>query len=60
MKTRKNDWLIKATYITRDCQYVIRHIDMFNYAKEEVYRYAHSLDGCFSVSIYKLESMLQS
>lgn len=57
MKTKKNDWLIKVTYVTEDCQYVVKHINVFDSTKDEVLHYAQSFVGC-SVHVYKLEAML--
>jgi hypothetical protein len=58
MKTKKTTWIIKATFITEDLEYVIRHITMFDSTKEEVLRYARSLDGCSTLSVYKLDTVL--
>lgn len=58
MKTRKNNWIVKATYITKDNQYVVRHINVLDSTKEEVLHYAQSLDNCCSVCVYKLETIL--
>lgn len=58
MKTKKNNWIVKVTYITEDCQYVVKHINVFDSTKEEVLRYAQSLDGCSTVCVYKLEAIL--
>lgn len=58
MKTEKNNWIVKVTYITEDCQYVVKHINVLDSTKEEVLRYAQSLDGCSTVCIYKLEAIL--
>lgn len=61
MKTRKNNWIVKVTYITEEYQYVVKHITLLDSTKEEVLRYARyvrSLDGCSSVCIYKLDAIL--
>ena len=58
MKQEKNNWIVKVTYITEDCQYVIRHINMLDSTKEEVLCYAQSLGNCSTVCIYKLEVIL--
>lgn len=58
MKQEKNNWIVKVTYITEDYQYVVRHINVLDSTKEEVLRYAQSLDNCSTVCIYKLEAML--
>lgn len=58
MKTRKNNWIIKVTYITENYQYVVKHINLLDSTKEEVLRYAQSLGNCSTVCIYKLEAML--
>ena len=51
MKTRKNNWIVKVTYITEEYQYVVKHINVLDSTKEEVLRYAESLDNCSSVCI---------
>lgn len=58
MKARKNNWIVKVTYITEGYQYVVKHINVLDSTKAEVLRYAQSLDGCFSVCIYKLDTIL--
>lgn len=58
MKTRKNNWIIKVTYVTEEYQYVVKHINVLDSTKEEVLRYAQSLDSCSTVCIYKLEVTL--
>nr|DAO49924.1 MAG TPA: hypothetical protein [Microviridae sp.] len=58
MKTRKNNWIVKVTYITEENQYVIKHINVLDSTKEEVLRYAQSLGGCSTVCVYKLEAIL--
>lgn len=58
MKTRKNNWIIKVTYITEEYQYVVKHINILDSTKEEVLRYAQSLGDCSTVCIYKLEAIL--
>lgn len=58
MKTRKNNWIIKVTYVTEACQYVVKHINVLDSTKEEVLRYAQSLGNCSTVCIYKLEAIL--
>lgn len=58
MKTRKDNWIIKVTYVTEDYQYVVKHINVLDSTKEEVLRYAQSLDKCSTVCIYKLEAIL--
>lgn len=58
MKSRKSNWIVKVTYITEECQYVVRHINVLDSTKEEVLRYAESLSDCSSVCIYKLEAIL--
>ena len=58
MKTKKTNWVVKVTYITEECQYVVKHINVLDSTKEEVLRYAKSLDKCSSVCIYKLEAIL--
>ena len=58
MKARKNNWIIKVTYITEECQYIVKHINVLDSTKEEVLRYAQSLGGCSIICIYKLETTL--
>lgn len=58
MKSRKNNWIVKVTYITDENQYVVKHINIFDSTKDEVLRYAQSLVGRFTVCVYKLEAML--
>lgn len=58
MKTRKNNWIVKVTYITEENQYVVKHINVLDSTKSEVLRYAHSLAGCSTVCVYKLEAIL--
>lgn len=58
MKTRKNDWIIKVTYVTEENQQVVKHINVFDSIKSEVLRYAQSFVDCFTVYVYKLEAML--
>lgn len=57
MKTIKNAWIVKVTYITEDNQYVVRHINVLDSTKEEVLCYAQSLGNCSSVCVYKLEAI---
>ena len=58
MKARKDNWIIKVTYVTEDYRYVVRHINVLDSTKEEVLRYARSLGDCSTVCIYKLEITL--
>lgn len=58
MKPRKSNWVVKITYITEDYQYVVKYVNVLDSTKEEVLRYAESLDKCSSVCIYKLEAIL--
>lgn len=58
MKTRKNNWIVKVTYITEENQYVVKHINVLDSTKEEVFRYAQSLGNCSTVCVYKLEAIL--
>ena len=58
MKTRKSNWIIKVTYVTKEYQYVVKHINVLDSTKEEVLRYAQSLSDCSTVCIYKLEAIL--
>lgn len=58
MKTRKNNWIVKVTYITEENQYVVKHINILDSTKDEVLRYAQSFVGCSTVCVYKLEAML--
>lgn len=57
MKTKKNDWLIKVAYVTENCQYVVKHINVYNSTKDEILRYAQSFVDCSAVHVYKLEAM---
>lgn len=58
MRPRKSNWVVKITYITEDYQYVVKYVNVLESTKEEVLRYAESLDKCSSVCIYKLEAIL--
>lgn len=58
MKTRKNNWIVKVTYITEENQYVVKHINVLDSTKEEVLLYAQSFCDCSTVCIYKLEAIL--
>lgn len=58
MKTRKDNWIIKVTYVNEEYQYVVKHINVLDSTKEEVLRYAQSLDNCSTVCVYKLEAIL--
>lgn len=58
MKTRKANWIVKVTYVTEECQYVVKYINVLDSTKEEVLRYAESLDNCSSICVYKLEAIL--
>lgn len=58
MKPRKSNWVVKITYVTEDYQYVVKYVNVLDSTKEEVLRYAESLDKCSSVCIYKLEAIL--
>ncbi len=58
MKTRKNNWIVKVTYITEEYQYVVKYINVLDSTKEEVLRYTQSLAGCSTICIYKLEATL--
>lgn len=58
MKTIKSNWIIKVTYISKEYQYVVKHINVLDSTKEEVLRYAQSLGDCSTVCIYKLEAIL--
>lgn len=58
MKTRKNNWIVKVTYITEENQYVVKYINVLDSTKEEVLRYAESLDNYSSICLYKFEAIL--
>lgn len=58
MKTEKNNWIVKVTYITEEYQYVVKYINVLDSTKEEVLRYAQSLHGSSSVNVYKLDEVL--
>lgn len=57
MKVRKNNWIVKVTYIIEENQYVIKHINVLDSTKDEVLRYAQSLVYCSTVCVYKLEAI---
>lgn len=54
MKSRKDNWIVKVTYITEEYQYVVKYINVLDSTKEEVLRYVQSLNNCSTFSIYKL------
>lgn len=58
MKTRKTHCIVKVTYITEGYQYTVKYINVPYSTKEEVFRYAQSLDGCSSANVYKLDGVL--
>lgn len=58
MKTRKTHWIVKVTYITEEYQYAVKYINVPYSTKEEVLRYAKSLDGYSSVNVFKLDEVL--
>lgn len=58
MKAKKNDWLIKVSYVDEDLQYVVRHINFLNVTKREVLRSIQSLPENSVVHIYKLDEVL--
>lgn len=58
MRTRKNDWVVKVSYVTEENQYVVKYINVFDSTKDEVLRYAQSFVGRFTVCVYRLEAML--
>lgn len=58
MKTRKNNWVIKVTYVTEENQYVVKYINFLDSTKDEVLRYAQSFVNYSTVCVYKLETML--
>ena len=58
MKARKNDWIVKVTYVTEEYQYVVKHINVLDSTKEEVLHYAQSFGNCSSVCVYKLDAIL--
>ena len=58
MKARKNNWIVKVTYVTEENRYVVKHINVFDSTKDEVLRYAQSFVGCSTVCVYKLEAIL--
>ena len=57
-ETRKNNWIVKVTYVNEEYQYVVKHISVLDSTKEEVLRYAQSLGNCSTVCVYKLEAIL--
>lgn len=58
MKMRKNNWVVKVTYITEENQYVVKCINVLDSIKSEVLRYVQSLVVCSTVCVYKLETIL--
>lgn len=58
MKAKKNDWIVKVTYVDEDFQYVVRFIDFLNVTKEEVLRRIQSLPKNSVVRIYELNGVL--
>lgn len=61
MKTRKNNWIVKITYIIEEYRCVVKHIALLESTREEALRYARSVrsfDCCSSVCIYKLDTIL--
>lgn len=58
MKAKKNDWMIKVTYVTDDLRYEIKHINVLKSTKKQVLRYAESLPKGSVVCVYKLEAVL--
>ena len=58
MKAKKNDWLIKVSYVDENLQYVVRYINFPNVTKREVLRSIQSLPENSVVHIYKLDEVL--
>lgn len=58
MKEKRNDWLIKVTYVSENLQYVVRYINILNATKREVIRNTQSLPENSVIHIYKLEAFL--
>lgn len=58
MKPEKFNWIVKVTYISKEYKYVVKHINVLDSTREEVLRYAQSLNNCSTVCIYKLEAIL--
>nr|DAI02897.1 MAG TPA: hypothetical protein [Microviridae sp.] len=58
MEAIKDNWIVKVTYISKEYKYVVKHINVLDSTKEEVVRYAKSLNNCSTVCIYKLEAIL--
>lgn len=58
MKAKKNDWIVKVTYVNEDLQYVVRYINFLNVPKREVLRSILSLPENSVVRIYKLDEVL--
>ena len=58
MKAKKNDWIVKFTYVNEDLQYVVRHINFLNVTKREVLRSIQSLPENSVIHIYKLDEVL--
>lgn len=58
MKAKKNDWLVKVSYVNEDLQYVVRHINFLNVTKREVLRSIQSLPENSVIHIYELNEVL--
>ena len=58
MEAKKNDWLIKVSYVDENLQYVVRYINFLNVTKREVLRSIQSLPENSVVHIYKLDEVL--
>lgn len=58
MKNRKYNWIVKVTRVNDDNQYEINHINVLNSTKKEVIEYVKTLESCYMIHIYKLETIL--
>lgn len=58
MKVKKNDWIVKITYVTDDLRYEVKFVNVLKSTKKQVLHYAETLPKGSLVCIYKLESVL--
>nr|DAQ33099.1 MAG TPA: hypothetical protein [Microviridae sp.] len=58
MKAKKNDWIVKVTYVSEDLQYVVKYINVLKSTKSEVIRYTQSFPENVVINIYKSETIL--
>lgn len=56
---KKNDWLLKLSYVTDDGDYKVSYINVFDATKKEVMRIVDDYRRDFTVvHVYKLQDML--